>query len=75
MLLGMVEGHTLFLSLTVPENAFEAVFDCNAYLEAILHIHMLLGLVEGPSFLVLTIPENSFEAVFDCNAYLEVILH
>ena len=33
----MVEGPE---SLNIPENAFEAVLDFNAYLEAILHIYV-----------------------------------
>ena len=53
--------------LIILYNAFEAVLNCNAYLEAILHIYMLLGMVEGRKlFFILTIPENAFESVFDC---------
>ena len=37
----------LFLTQTQTENAFEAVLNCNAYLEAILHIYMMLGNVKG----------------------------
>ena len=48
-----------FLALTMPENDFGDVIECNTYLEAILHLSMLFGMAEA-----LTIPENAFEAVF-----------
>ena len=54
-----------FLALTMPENDFGDVIECNTYLEAILHLSMLFGMAEA-----LTIPENAFEAVLDFNAYL-----
>ena len=55
----------MFLALTMPENDFGDVIECNTYLEAILHLYMLFGMAEA-----LTIPENAFEAVLDFNAYL-----
>merc|ERR1712105_229533 len=64
-----------FLALTMPENDFGGVIECNTYLEAILHLCMLFGMKALSSFLALTIPQNAFEAVLDCNAYLGAILH
>ena len=55
----------MFLALTMPENDFGDVIECNTYLKAILDLSMLFGMAEA-----LTIPENAFEAVLDFNAYL-----
>merc|ERR1712030_228389 len=59
-----------FLALTMPENDFEDVIECNTYLEAILLLSMLFGMAEA-----LTIPQNAFGDVIECNTYLEAILH
>ena len=63
MLLCMVEGPKFVFALTMPENDFGDVIECNTYLEAILHLSMLFGMAKA-----LTIPENAFEAVLDFNA-------
>ena len=63
--MGDGQAPSSFLALTMPENDFGDVIECNNYLEAILHLSMLFGMAEA-----LTIPENAFEAVLDFNAYL-----
>ena len=70
MLFGMAEA------LTIPENAFEAVLDCNAYLEPFYTCTCCYTWQKAlSSFLALTMPENDFGDVIQCNTYLEAILH
>ena len=64
----------MFFTLSITKNAFDAVVNCNAYITAILHIHMVWGMVERPKFvLTLTIPEKAFGDGIECSSVLEAI--